>query len=139
MRVINECNIKEFSDYLNNSEMSKATQEKYHRDVLCFYRFVNGRFIDKSICIEYKEFLEKEYAVSSANSMIASLNTFFKFMEWFDFCMKQFKIQKRVFCSEDSELTRNEYQRLVKTAQTKKNERLNLVLQTICGTGIRVS
>ena len=79
------------------------------------------------------------YAVSSANSMIASVNSFFKHMEWFDCCIRQFKVQKKVFCSEEDELTKNEYLRLVKTAQSKGNERLNLVLQTICGTGIRVS
>ena len=48
-------------------------------------------------------------------------------------------MQKKAFCSEDKELTRAEYVRLVNTAKEKGNERLNLRLQTICGTGIRVS
>ena len=39
----------------------------------------------------------------------------------------------------EKELTKAEYMRLVNTAKQKGNERLNLILQTICGTGIRVS
>lgn len=53
--------------------------------------------------------------------------------------MKSLKLQQQVFCSEDRELTKAEYARLCKTAKRKKNKRLNLILQTICGTGIRVS
>ncbi len=124
---------------LINREMSSATFEKYHRDILNFSQFAAGKSIDKQLCLDYKAHLEEIYAVSSANSMIASVNSFFKHMEWFDCCIRQFKVQKKVFCSEEDELTKNEYLRLVKTAQSKGNERLNLVLQTICGTGIRVS
>ena len=40
---------------------------------------------------------------------------------------------------EEKELTKAEYTRLCRTAERKHNERLNLILQTICGTGIRVS
>ena len=139
MRIIKDENIKSFLEDLINREMSSATFEKYHRDILNFSQFAAGKSIDKQLCLDYKAHLEEIYAVSSANSMIASVNSFFKHMEWFDCCIRQFKVQKKVFCSEEDELTKNEYLRLVKTAQSKGNERLNLVLQTICGTGIRVS
>lgn len=139
MRIIRDEDIRSFSEYLYGREMSRATLEKYHRDILSFSEFAAGRGIDKQLCLDYKAHLEKKYAVASANSMIASVNSFFKYMEWFDCCIKQFKVQKKVFCSEEDELTKNEYLRLVKTAQSKGNERLNLVLQTICSTGIRVS
>lgn len=139
MRIIQKEDIGSFSEYLYGREMSRATLEKYHRDILNFSEFAAGRSVDKQLCLDYKAYLEKRYAVASANSMIASVNSFFKYMEWFDCCIKQFKVQKKVFCSEEDELTKNEYLRLVKTAKSKGNERLNLVLQTICGTGIRVS
>ena len=139
MRIIKDENIRSFLEDLINREMSSATLEKYRRDILSFARFADGKNINKQLCMDYKAYLEEAYAVSSANSMIASVNSFFKYMEWFDCCIRQFKVQKKVFCSEEDELTRNEYLRLVKTARSKGNERLNLVLQTICGTGIRVS
>lgn len=139
MRVISEERINSFIGHLKNNEMSKATTEKYHRDIWKFVEFAECRNIDKSLCVAYKEYLGSTYAITSANSMIASLNSFLKFMGWLDLCIKQFKVQKRVFCAEDVELTKKEYERLVKTAQSKGKERINLVLQTIGGTGIRVS
>lgn len=36
-------------------------------------------------------------------------------------------------------MTKEEYSCLLNIANEKGNERLNLILQTICGTGIRVS
>ena len=53
--------------------------------------------------------------------------------------LKFLKIQESVYCSAEKELSKKEYQRLVDTAKKQKNEKLVLLLQTICGTGIRVS
>lgn len=53
--------------------------------------------------------------------------------------MKSIKLQRQIYCSEEKEMTKAEYMRLVKTAKQKGNERLSLLIQTICGTGIRVS
>lgn len=139
MRKVSGIKIKEFVEHLKNSELSKATVEKYNRDMICFFKFAGDQNIDKALCLEYKEYLKSNYAINSANSMIASLNSFLKFMGWLDLCIKQFKIQRRVFCSEETELSKGEYERLVRVAKSKGKERINLVLQTICGTGIRVS
>ena len=49
------------------------------------------------------------------------------------------KIQKQIFSTKDKELTKSEYQRLLEAAKSKNNERLYLLMQTICSTGIRVS
>ncbi len=131
--------LRRFEDYLRNEERSKSTIEKYLRDVRCFADFIGQRAICKQSLLEYKSRLEKIYAVTSANSMIAALNTFLRFCGWKDLCVKQFKIQRQVYCSEEKELTRAEYIRLLDAANKKHNERLNLIIQTICGTGIRVS
>ena len=53
--------------------------------------------------------------------------------------VKNLKIQKQIFASTDKELTKTEYDRLLQVAKQKKNERLYLLMQTICSTGIRVS
>ena len=71
--------------------------------------------------------------------MIASLNSLFSFLGWTDCRVKSIKLQRQIYCPEEKELTKAEYMRLVNTAKQKGNERLNLILQTICGTGIRVS
>ncbi len=138
-RIITDERVTEFEEYLRTEERSKATISKYLHDLLVFKTFVNGSEVSKQLVLKFKEMLGEKYEASSANSMIAAINTFFRFMNWFDCHIKQFRVQKKVFCSEDSELTKNEYIRLLKTAKQKGNERLNLIIQTICSTGIRVS
>ncbi len=131
--------IQEFASYLKDEERSRATIEKYMRDVKCFAAFVDTAVLSKQTVLEYKHKLGASYAVSSANSMIAAVNAFLRFCGWHDLCIKQFKIQRQAYCSEEKELSRSEYLRLLNTANAKHNQRLNLILQTICGTGIRVS
>ncbi len=137
-RFITSKMITDFEVELKNNEKSNNTIEKYLRDVRCFTKFANDRYIDKALALEYKAQLEKEYALASANSMLAAINSFFKFVGWYDCCVKQFKVQRKTYCSEESELTKQEYIALVRAAENKKNERLSLLIQTICGTGIRV-
>ena len=120
-------------------EKSDATIEKYIRDVTAFATYINGAAITKETVIAYKQhLLDESYAVRSINSMLASLNSLFCFLGWTDLKVKSLKVQQ-VFCPEEKELTRAEYERLCRTAQKKHNERLCLILQTICSTGIRVS
>lgn len=138
-RIITNLMIEDFKNYLCSDEKSENTIEKYLRDVRAFNKFAEGRKVDKSIVVEFKTLLAENYETTSANSMIASVNAFLRFMGWIDCCVKQFKVQKKVFCSEEKELTKAEYIRLVNTAKQKGNQRLNLILQTICGCGIRVS
>ena len=138
-RIITNSMIGEFEIYLRSDEKSDNTIDKYLRDVRAFCGFAGAKEICKAVVMEFKAWLAENYEVTSANSMIAAVNAFLRFMGWLDCCIKQFKVQKKVFCSEEKELTKEEYIRLVNAAKQKGNERLNLILQTICGTGIRVS
>lgn len=138
-RIITKSVIGDFANHLQSDEKSENTIQKYLRDVRAFCVFTEAREISKAVVIEFKASLVENYEVTSANSMIAAVNAFLRFMGWVDCCIKQFKVQKKAFCSEEKELTKAEYIRLVNTAKQKGNERLNLILQTICGTGIRVS
>ena len=138
-RKIGLLEIKKFEAYLKEEERSAATIEKYMRDVRLFVSFVRDSEIDKQRVLDYKSKLGAEYAVSSANSMIAAMNCFLRFCGWCELCVKQFKMQREAYCSEEKELTRAEYIRLLDAAKANRNIRLNLIIQTICGTGIRVS
>lgn len=138
-RQLNQEKLREFEDYLVCEERSNATIEKYLHDMRTFYEFVGDREVVKSIVLDYKNALITTHTVTSANSMIAAVNFFFRFFGWYDLCVKQYKIQKSAFCPEEKELTKAEYIRLVQASRKKGNERLNLIIQTICGTGIRVS
>ena len=132
--------VAEFSAHLKNEEKSKNTTEKYLRDVRMFAAHFRDTEITKEMVIAYKsKLLAEHYAVRSVNSMLASLNSLFTFLGWSDCKVKSMKLQRQIYCPEEKELTKAEYLRLVNTAKRKGKERLNLILQTICGTGIRVS
>lgn len=137
-RITNEL-IQNFKTYLINEEKSSATLEKYIRDVVAFMQWLNDRAVEKVVVMEYKQNLIENYAPASANSMLSSINSFFGYMEWYDCKVKTFKIQKQIFANKDKELTKAEYERLLAAAKKKQNEKLYMLMQTICSTGIRVS
>ena len=128
-----------FKRYLTSQEKSRATVEKYIRDVRTFAEFLGNSKPTRETAIAYKTHLQKNYAARSVNSMLASVNCLFAFLERYDLRVRTLKLQRQIFCPEEKELTKAEYARLCRTAERNHNKRLNLILQTICGTGIRVS
>ena len=139
MKKITQESINCFRIYLINQEKSSATVEKYTRDIGAFAAWVYGRTVDKPIVLEYKAFLVQNYRPASVNSVLSSLNSFFEYYERYDCKVKALKMQKQLFASEDKELSKNEYERLLDAARSNQNERLYLLMQAICSTGIRVS
>jgi len=137
MKLSNE-QIKEFANYLCREEKSAATQEKYLRDVQVFSVYAGGNEITKELVVAWKKQLVKSgYAVRSINSMLASVNSLLDFLGLSNCKVKNIRTHRQTYCTEDKELTKSEYLRLL--AASKNNEQLNLVIQTICSTGIRVS
>ena len=137
MTIKNEM-LKEFCGYLRNQERSERTIEKYIRDVRRFTEFAGGEELDKPLVLRFKESLRREMSPISANSVIAAVNCFLKFTGLSKLCVRAFKLQRRLF-SVRNELTSEEYRRLVKAAMNAQNERLALIIQSICSTGIRIS
>lgn len=130
--------IERYAKRLNQEEKSSATQEKYLRDVQAFCIYTAGREVNKELVAAWKRSLVSHgYAVRSINSMLASVNSLLDFLGLSNCKVKNIRTQRQTYCTEDKELTKAEYLRLL--AASKKNEQLHLVLQTICGTGIRVS
>lgn len=139
-RILRNKAVEDFEKFLYKEEKSENTIQKYLHDVRAFMIFAGDSEITKETVITYKnKLINENYAVRSINSMLASINSFFAFLDWTDCKVKSIKLQRQVYCPEEKELTKAEYMRLVNTAKQKGNERLNLILQTICGTGIRVS
>ncbi len=137
-RILSVQHLNAFQEHLQREEKSAATVEKYLRDVRAFVTFAEGRPITKEVTIAFKKELEeRQYAVRSINSMLASLNSMMEFMGWSDCKVKTLRCQRQIYCAVEKELTKTEYMRLLEVS--KKQEQLNLVMQTICGTGIRVS
>jgi len=126
-----------YRSFLEDAEKSELTMEKYLRDVRAFLSWLGPRTLEKRVVLEYKTHLTERYAPASVNSMLSALNTYFLFLGRMDCKVKILRHQRRIFCSEQKELTRQEYQRLLRAAADQP--RLQLLIQTLCATGIRVS
>ena len=131
--------IRRYLTHLKEQERAAATLQKYSHDLLALCSFLRTRPLTKAALIDWKQALVGQYTPASVNSMLAVVNGYLRFMGWQELCVKLLKVQKALFLDERRELTRAEYARLVHTAQRQQNERLAMVLQTICATGIRVS
>lgn len=131
--------IKDYVVFLKEQERSKATVQKYARDLTALAVFLDGAPVTKGLLLEWKKDLVGKYAPASVNTMLAAANGFLSFCGLRQFRLRPLKIQRALFLDEEKELTRSEYVRLVRAAERKENERLALVIQTICATGIRVS
>lgn len=138
MRITQE-KIKEFENYLKAEEKSASTIEKYVRDVIVFKEWLCKNSANKQSIVEYKIFLSNNYAVASVNAAISSLNSFFGFCGKNNLKVKTVRCQRKIFISEQKNLTRSEYELLIDIAEKQESRRLSLIMQTICTTGIRVS
>lgn len=142
---MNECrltmeDINQFFSYLQAEEKSLGTVEKYMRDVRAFACWLTERPVTKELTHAWKESLQAQgYAPVTVNSMLAAVNGLLAFLGWDGCRVKFLKIQRKLFREESRELTRVEYERLLETARSLGRERLALLMETICATGIRVS
>ena len=139
-KTVTKEEIRQFSDALAEEERSAGTIEKYVRDVRRFAAWLGGGEVTRERTASWRDgLLERGYAPVTVNSMVAAVNQFFVVLGWEDCKVKALKIQRKLFRDDRRELTREEYQRLLDAAHGLGRERLALLLETICATGIRVS
>ena len=138
--LITEKRISAFAQKLRQEERSLATLEKYLRDVAALAQWLHGRPVTKELAAAWKTaLLENGLAPSTVNTKLAAVNHFFICMGWPECRVKPLRLQRKLFREDRRELTRAEYDRLVSTAEALGRDRLALLLETICATGIRVS
>ena len=132
--------IAAFGGYRHGEEHSAGTIEKYLRDVRAFAAWLDGRPVTRELAAAWKEHLLSEhYAPVTVNSMLAAINSFFRFTGRQDCRVRFLKVQRRMFRDADRELGRAEYDRLIAAAGERGQNRLALLIEAIGGTGVRVS
>ena len=137
---MSEKDIRDYRECLVSEERENGTIQKYMRDIRAFSEWVGEKNVSKELVLKWKEELcQKEYAASTINSMLSAVNGFFRFMGWEELKLKFLKIQNRTFRDQEKDLCKSEYERLLSAARQQGKERLWLLMETICGTGIRVS
>lgn len=128
-----------YCDTLAIDERSSGTIAKYRRDLLSFCQWLNGREVTREAATEWKESLvEAGYAPRTVNSMLAAVHGFCRHMGW-GIQIKYLRVQHRAFRDPRQDLTRDEYLRLINTAEATGKHRLALMIETLGATGIRIS
>lgn len=139
-RKITETEIRAYREFLRQNERAEGTVEKYMHDVRAFLAWMAGGQVSKEAGVQWKEYLQREgLAPVTINSMIAAVNGLMRFLGWEDCRMRFLRVQRRLFRDPERELTREEYERLLDEAHSEGKQRLALLMETICATGIRVS
>ena len=139
-RTITTKQIVSFGQFLREEERSSATVEKYLRELRLFAAFLDGGEVTKAAVAQWKaNLLEENYNPTTVNGKLSALDRFLAFMGWEDCRVKHLRLQRRLFRESNKELTKQEYERLITAAEESGKERLSLLMETICATGIRVS
>ena len=145
-----------YREYLQDEERSVATVEKYLRDVKVFMEYLNERgrgkeevdsrciagsneTLDKKVIREYKQYLKNRYKITSANSMLAALNSFLVFWGKAELKVKLFKMQRVQYSKPEREMTEKDDERLMLAAREKGDMKMSMLIQTIGSTGVRIS
>ena len=133
--------IAAFASHLVRAERTPATIEKYLRSVRAFFLYLDGQPVTKDAVVAWKEHLQSVggYSPSTVNASLAAINDLFTFLGWTDCRAHYLKVQRRLFRDAGQELGREDYERLITAARESGRERIALVMETICATGIRVS
>ena len=140
MQNLNQALIQEYAVDLKAHERSAGTIEKYLRDVRAFALWLDGQEVTREMVVDWRaHLLEEGYQPATINSMLAAVNSFFRFVGWADCRVSFLKVQRRLFRESSRELCRSDYDRLLEAAHSLGRERLALLMETICATGIRVS
>lgn len=130
--------IRQFIRFLRERGASAGTMEKYQRDLRRFAAWLDGTPASREAAVRWRDSLLAEGCrPATVNSMLAAVNAFFRCMGW-NIHAEFLRVQKKTFCDPRRELTRPDYFQLLETAGRLRKERLFLLLETVCATGIRV-
>ena len=131
--------IEDFKARLIAEGRSQGTISKYIHDLKQLSDWLGGKEISKENVTKWKEHLaDSNYKPVTVNSMLAAVNTYCRFLG-LDIKVKFLRTQRKLFREESKELKKEEYERLIRTAENKGDLRLAMLIETIGATGIRVS
>ena len=124
---------------LRYDEKSKNTIRDYKHGVELFINFINDDsfLIDKSLMLDYKDYLKQHYKVNSCNKYIVEINKFMYWCGYKDCMLKKIKTQKK--SSLNNPLEQQEHKRMLRWSRKLDMEDMYLIIESFAHAGIRVA
>lgn len=138
MITIGPAELDAYRRHLAERERAAATVTKYMRVLGRLAQWCGGELRERSQLLAFKQTLQRQHAPATVNAMLAAVNGYLRWAGAPEWTLGFLRLQRRDFAREERELTRREYEKLVRAAEKSSDRRLSLLLQTICATGIRV-
>ena len=130
--------MEKYTAYLTESGLAPNTVKKYLRDAEAFLSFVSAREITAELLGEYKAFLLGKYPVSSVRSMTFAVNKYLSYSgSPARLCL--FDLSGASEKPDREELSGEEYTRILNAARAAGDERLRMLIETLCSAGLQVS
>lgn len=139
--AMNKQILNKYEAWLVHQEYSQATIEKYTHALRRFFVETGaGQAPGREAVAAWRDSLSRKgYTPATVNAMLAAVNDYQESIDNPAGKAKPLKRQRKIFADPGRELSRAEYFRLLNAARETGNKRTQLLLETICSTGIRVS
>ena len=131
--------INDFLKELRLNEKTNKTIIEYHNELNKFVKWFisSDRIIDKSMLIDYKEYLlNSNYAINTKNKNIVVVNKFIRWLGFNDIYLKKFKSQQKT--SINDPIYSQEHKRLCRWAKKLGMNDMYLIMKVFAHTGCRV-
>ena len=139
MVVIDKETQTRFISGLRENQLCEGTIQRYLYSLSLLMDYAGTCLNDITHFCGFKDYLSgKGLSIPTMNGIIGNVNKFMKFLN-VDWRIRRDRIQRQAFLPPDKELTAGEYHKMLDEAMRRGNRRLAMMLETLCGTGIRVS
>lgn len=133
---LHQRDIDDYLNYLLSIRKADSTVYKYRHYLLIFYKWLNGRvFNQENFALFIKDL---DYTPATINCCISIINGLASYLH-LNIKLKHNRIVKPYCCIAQRELTKNDYDQLIKTARELKRERISCIMMVLANLGIRIS
>lgn len=136
--IITESNLEEYRSFLVSKGLSKATIENYLYNARIFVNFLKNREITPELLESFKEKQLKKFTVVGAKALICGVNSYLDYIGY-PYKITQVKVHKQKKKASQAALTKSEYLEMLKAIKHSGNDRLYLIVESICGAGLKLS
>lgn len=135
---ITETDLEKYKAFLVSKGLSEKTVKKYLYDAGIFTNYLKNREITPEVLEDFKKNRLKKFTVAGTNGLICGVNSLLDYMG----CPHRIvRIDEtpRERDTEKTAVTKEEYLKILKAVKRSGNERLYLIVESICGAGLKLS